>query len=256
MVRVPGHPASASSTPSRSCARRASASRSRRAVSTETLAVHLRHHPGGQGPGLRRSSTCATSSRPAAREEGRTHRITAAQWRELADFILDDVLAAGAARRASSTTSARCPRSSPTSPSSSCERGYDVSHGLDAPQDRHRLPGGQGPHEHQLRGRHHALPVRAGLDHRQRARHDACRPRCEELFKLRQHEVTRQVRRSATTSRICYGLPHQGVARRGRPVHRGPDVHARPGVRALGEAHPDGAAVLRPGSVLIPVGTS
>ena len=42
-----------------------------------------------------------------------------------------------------------------------------------APQDHQRLPGGQGPHEHQLRGRHHALPVRPGLDDRQRPRDDA-----------------------------------------------------------------------------------
>ena len=98
----------------------------------------------------------------AGRSEGEDDgRITAEQWRELADFILEDLLVRGVHTE---YDIGAMPSFIPYLAEKLNERGIDVSNGLERLKTHQRLPGGQGPHEHQLRGRHHALPVRAGLD--------------------------------------------------------------------------------------------
>ena len=152
----------------------------------------------------------------AGRSEGEDDgRITAEQWRELGDFIIDDILSEeshdGVGHRRDAELHPLRRRAAHRARHRRLQRPR-------APQDHLGVPGGQGPHEHQLRGRHHALPVRSGLDDRQRAR-DVAAGRRVRALRARPAGVQGRVRPEACDySRICRGCRAKAWQRTGDPM--------------------------------------
>ena len=147
-----------------------------------------------------------TSGRSEGEEDA---RVSAKQWQELADWVLGDLL-----DPASNTEYdiGAIPSVIPYLAEKLRGRGRRYQQWPRTPGTGERVPRGQGPHEHQLRGRDHAVPVRAGLDGRQHPRHDAHRGDSGAV----------QARRPRGEGDLCSGelrvlphlsrLSHQGVA--------------------------------------------
>ena len=217
MVRVPGHPAKVDrghQDPARGGRRRRDQDRGQQGH----VAVHLRPHRRGQGTRRAASSTSATSS-PSGRSEGEDDgRITAEQWRELADFIIDDILDRGVAR--SSATSARCRSFIPYVAEKLLERGVDVTNGLERLKIITACPVGKGHMNINSEGG--IMPCQFAQDWTiGNIRDLGIDGATRELFKLSEHKPKGKCA-SVRVRRDLPRLPHEGVAAEGDPMAEDP----------------------------------